>query len=80
MIDQFTTSFIMHILKFKTNIKCDNCVQTVTPFLNGLDQIDSWKVDTVSPDKILTIETREGLNPKEVIMTLDHAGYHAQKI
>ncbi|MES2826886.1 MAG: hypothetical protein V4687_01970 [Bacteroidota bacterium] len=70
----------MHTLKFKTNIKCDNCIEKVKPYLNGMEQIVNWKVDTLNPDKVLSVETQEGLNPKEVIMTLDRAGYHAEKI
>lgn len=70
----------MHTLKFKTNIKCDACIKTVTPFLNGLDNVDNWEVDTNHPDKVLSIDTEEALNPKEVIMLLDQVGYHAEKI
>ncbi|WP_256006531.1 MULTISPECIES: heavy-metal-associated domain-containing protein [Pedobacter] len=68
----------MHTLAFKTNIKCGGCIAAVTPVL---DQIPGdWKVDTESPDKILTISTDEPLNPKEVIIALDQVGYQAEKI
>lgn len=70
----------MHTLKFKTTIKCDACIQKVTPVLNGLNHVNKWEVDTSHPDKILSIETEEALNPKEVIMVLDQVGYHAEKI
>ena len=70
----------MHTLKFKTNIKCGGCIEKVTPFLNSLENVDSWAVDTQSPDKVLSIETREALNPKEVIFLLDKAGYQSNKI
>jgi copper chaperone len=70
----------MHTLKFKTTIKCDACIQKVTPVLNGLNNVDKWEVDTSHPDKVLSIETEEALNPKEVIMVLDQVGYHAEKI
>ena len=36
----------MEILKFKTNIKCGGCVETVTPFLNEEQSIRNWQVDT----------------------------------
>ena len=70
----------MHTLKFKTNIKCGACIDTVTPFLNQLPELISWNVDTSVPDKVLSIETAEPLNPKEVINNLDKAGYKAEKI
>ncbi|MBC7566540.1 MAG: hypothetical protein H7223_06200 [Pedobacter sp.] len=70
----------MHTLKFKTNIKCDACIEKIRPYLNGLNNVDNWKVDTNHPDKLLSIETGQPLNPKEVIMLLDQIGYHAEKI
>ncbi len=41
--------------QFKTNINCGNCVRTVTNFLNDVEGIEQWKVDTDNPDKILTV-------------------------
>ena len=70
----------MHTLKFKTNIKCGACIDTVTPFLNQLPEMINWSVDTSGPDKVLSINTSEPLNPKEVINSLDKAGYKAEKI
>ena len=43
----------MKPIQYKTNINCASCLQSVTPFLNDLDNIDTWKVDTDNPDKIL---------------------------
>jgi copper chaperone len=68
----------MHTIQFKTNIKCGGCISTVTPYLNKISE--SWNVDTDNPDKVLSIETDEAVNPKEVIMALDTAGYKAEKI
>jgi copper chaperone len=70
----------MKIQKFKTNIKCGACIATVTPFLNGLSKIDNWKVDTSSPDKTLTVQTKEDLKPVEVITALNKAGYQAETL
>jgi copper chaperone len=47
----------MKTLQFKTNINCGGCVARVTPRLNEIKGIVSWKVDTDNPDKILTVET-----------------------
>ncbi|TCD01650.1 heavy-metal-associated domain-containing protein [Pedobacter psychroterrae] len=68
----------MHTIKFKTNIKCGGCVATVTPFLNAISS--KWSVDTENPDKVLSIDTDEPVNPKQVISVLDTAGYKAEKI
>ncbi|MEJ7557822.1 MAG: heavy metal-associated domain-containing protein [Pedobacter sp.] len=70
----------MHTLKFKTDIKCQACIDKVTPILNELNNVAKWEVDTTHPDKVLSIETDAALNPKEVIMQLDKVGYQAIKI
>lgn len=45
----------MSTYKFKTNINCNNCIQTVTPFLNELDNLDSWRVNIEDENKILEV-------------------------
>ncbi|KPM49267.1 heavy-metal-associated domain-containing protein [Jiulongibacter sediminis] len=65
--------------QFKTNINCGNCVKTVTPFLNKLEEVDEWKVDTDNPDKILTVEG-EIFTAEEIISALKEAGYEGEKI
>jgi copper chaperone len=42
-------------VSYKTNINCGGCIKSVTPFLNELDNLDEWKVDTENPDKILEV-------------------------
>lgn len=44
----------MDKFQFKTNIKCGGCVAKVTPHLNALQGVKSWKVNIQNPDKILT--------------------------
>lgn len=68
----------METLKFKTNIKCSGCIATITPFLNGDKNIDSWEVDLNSSDRILTVTTDEPAG--EVTELLKKAGYTAQEI
>ncbi|NRF38170.1 MULTISPECIES: heavy-metal-associated domain-containing protein [Pedobacter] len=70
----------MQTLKFKTNIKCSGCIATVTPHLNGLNEIENWEVDTVNPDKILKVEAEDDLKATEIIATLEKAGYKAEEI
>lgn len=69
----------MNTLKFKTTIKCGGCIDTVTPFLNKIEGISTWSVDTNSPDKILTIET-ESVSGEEIESVLKSAGYQAKPI
>ncbi len=64
----------MKTLRFKTNINCNSCVQSVSPFLNALDNIDLWKVDTDNPDKILEV-TIDDEDEQSVIDAVQQAGY-----
>jgi copper chaperone len=70
----------METYKFKTNIKCGNCVATVTPFLNGIPEIQDWEVDIKSPDKTLTVSATTELQATKVISELNKAGYQAETI
>jgi len=70
----------METLKFKTNINCGGCIASVTPTLNNLKGVNKWEVDTTTPDKILSIQTENGLTANEVVESLKKRGYQAQKI
>ena len=63
--------------KFKTNIKCSACVAKVTPFLNEAAGENNWKVDLISPSKILTVES--AVNDETIKAALQKAGYNAEK-
>ncbi len=75
----------MEPLNFKTNIKCSGCIAAVTPFLNAIEQLDGWNVDTANPDKILTVQTtaRQPTDIRvgeEVRKAVERAGYKAEPI
>jgi copper chaperone len=70
----------MESLKFKTNIKCGGCIAAVTPALNSLEGVAKWDVDTSNPEKILTIQSGDGLTANEVINALKIKGYNAEEI
>lgn len=64
--------------RFKTNIKCGGCIQTVKPYLDGLKEIKSWQVDLSSPDRILSVEG--DIEEDKVIQAIQAAGYRAEII
>lgn len=68
----------MQTLKFKTTMKCNGCVQTVTPFLEQANNIQNWSVDLENPDRVLTVQT-EG-DAEEVKNLLKEAGYQAEEV
>ncbi len=67
----------MEILQFKTNVKCGGCVATITPLLDHLKGVESWKTDLTHPDRILTVRVSTA-SAEEIINTLHSAGYHAE--
>ena len=69
----------MKTVKYKTNINCNGCIKSVTPFLNDLDNVDLWKVDIENPDKILEV-TLDDDNDKTVTLAVKKAGFEISKI
>lgn len=65
-------------MKFKTNIKCNGCIQTIRPYLESIKQIKAWAVDLNSPDRVLTVEGE--ITEDEVIRAIQAAGYRAEKL
>lgn len=65
----------MNTLKFKTNIKCMGCVETVRPELEKLTEVKKWEVDLQSQDKILTVEATDSDAQQKVVDALKTAGY-----
>lgn len=60
--------------QFKTNINCGGCVSKVTPFLNDVEGIANWEVDTENKEKVLTVKS-EGITQKQIIETVEKAGF-----
>ncbi len=69
----------MDTLRFKTNIKCKNCVAKVSPYLDESEIISEWKVDLENPDRILTV-IGDNISGEYVKETLIKAGYKAEEI
>jgi copper chaperone len=69
----------MKTVKFKTNINCGSCIKSVTPFLNELDNLDEWKVDTENPAKILEVELDDE-DENTVIEAVKKAGFEIEKM
>jgi copper chaperone CopZ len=69
----------MKTIEVKTNIMCGGCVAKVTPVLNEVAGVDNWKVDILTPRKILTVTTGN-LDEEEVIKAVEKSGYKAEKL
>ncbi len=69
----------MKTLQFKTNINCGNCVRAVSGFINDVQEIDHWEVDTENPDKILTVKG-EQVTAEAIVEAVEDAGYEIKEI
>ena len=65
-------------IKFKTNINCSGCVSKVKPFLDNLEGVEAWEVDTDNVDKILTVKTK--ITDEDIIDTIEEVGFKAELI
>lgn len=67
------------VLKFKTDMNCERCVARVKPFLDKVQGIDSWSVDTDNPDKILTVESSV-VTADQIVEVVENVGFDIEKI
>ncbi|WP_430611789.1 heavy-metal-associated domain-containing protein [Flavobacterium sp. JP2137] len=65
--------------QFKTNINCSSCVSKVTPFLNEVEGIGQWDVDTTDRYKVLTVVSN-GISEQEVVETVLKAGFKIEAV
>ncbi|MCB0552461.1 MAG: cation transporter [Phaeodactylibacter sp.] len=68
----------MKTLRFKTNINCNNCIRSVTGFLNDVPNIQEWSVDINNPEKILTV-VGEQVAAEAVVEAVEEAGFDIQE-
>ena len=68
----------MTIMKFKTNVKCQGCVDRIAALFTKNKEISSWEVDLTSDDKVLTVET--SLSVSEIRWMLWAIWYIAENI
>ncbi len=69
----------MQVLQYRTNINCPRCVRSVTGFLNEVEGIGSWEVDTQHPEKILTVRG-DKLDPRAVEEAVYEAGFDMEPL
>lgn len=70
----------MKTYKFKTNINCGGCVDTVSSYLDNAQEINEWDVDTANDDKVLTVNGNETLDAKDVVDIVNLAGFSAKPL
>jgi copper chaperone len=69
----------MQTMKFKTSLKCEGCVESISEDLNSVKGIISWQVDLDDPDRTLEVIT-DTASEAEIIETVKRNGYRIEKI
>jgi copper chaperone len=69
----------MKSMRFKTSLKCNGCVERITPGMNALEGVVSWEVDLKMPPGVLKVESADDIGSK-IISVLAEKGYSCKKI
>lgn len=64
----------MKTKQYKTNINCNECVAKVREHINDVHGVDNWEVNTVSKDKILTVNGQD-FKDDELKQAVKEAGF-----
>jgi copper chaperone len=67
----------MKTYRFKTSAKCKGCVDTIATYLNQVPGIGHWKIDLLSSEKILEVESDVDLSSL-IIDAVIKAGYRIE--
>ena len=72
----------MKTIRFKSNLKCNGCVNAIKPGMENIDEIKSWRVFLDVNDKIIEVETdgnteKIATNVEDVVTK---AGYKVEKL
>jgi hypothetical protein len=66
--------------KFTTNLRGEECIETITPYLNAVIGLHRWEVDLDNSDKILTVHVADPGHTILVAAAIERAGYAASLI
>ncbi|MFO0812820.1 MAG: copper chaperone [Gemmatales bacterium] len=61
--------------RFSTNLRCAGCIATIQPLLDATPAITTWSIETESPQKVLSVESREPLSLGQVNAILQATEY-----
>jgi len=70
----------MKTYKFKTNINCGGCIDTVASYLDNAQEIMQWQVDTHHEEKVLTVMGQDTLASRDVVDLINLAGFSAKPL
>ena len=69
----------MEKLLFKTSLRCNGCIRAITPGIESIPEVQNWKVDLDSADKLLEVEASNDVTAK-VLENVKKAGYEINRL
>lgn len=69
----------MQTFKFKTNFKCQGCIDAVHPYLEKVSGIKKWDVIDKKGHKELIVEAEANTSKQAIIDAVEEAGYEANE-
>ena len=73
----------MVTLRFKTNLKCKGCIQTIKPEMDSIPEIESWNVLLDIQDKVLEVDVKNKLDTdliEKFKTVVTNAGYEIEQL
>ncbi len=69
----------MKTLYFKTNLKCNGCVNAIAPAMNEIPGLVRWETDLIAPESILTVVTETDIT-ENILEAVRKAGYTIEPV
>lgn len=66
----------MNLSIFRTDIKTEEKVETIKPFLNSHSNIIKWSIDLEDIDNVLKVNFTEDLSEKDMINEIKTQGFY----
>lgn len=66
--------------QFKTNLRGQQCIAAITPYLDAVIGLKRWSVDLQDADKLLTVHVVDPGHTILVAAAIEKAGYSAVPI
>lgn len=73
----------MKSIQFKTNLKCNGCINAIKPNIEAIKDIKSWRVFLDVQEKTLEVDFENSTEDEianAVQKVVKEAGYHIEKI
>lgn len=69
----------MESYTFKTNLKCNGCINAIKPVMEQIPEIIEWNADLTNPDRLLHVTCSLDV-AEQIIEGIKKAGYQISRL